>query len=79
VEGKLFCALHKIMETGELFLVYRECDEDRSNEAAIGEGGGAHSAPLCKLVSSKRRVREAHARPKPTSPVIFLSVVVAER
>ncbi len=26
-----FSALHKIMETGELFVVYRECDEDRSS------------------------------------------------
>ena len=33
-----------------------------SSEAAIGEGGGARSAPLCKLVSSKRRVRKANGR-----------------
>jgi hypothetical protein len=39
-----------MMETGELFVVYRECDEERSSEAAMGEGG-ARSAPLCKLVS----------------------------
>ncbi len=50
-----FCSLHKMMETGELFVVYRECDEDRG-------GGGARSAPLCKLVSSKRRVRVARGR-----------------
>ncbi len=68
MKGNFFCSLHKMMETGELCVVYREyreCDEDRSSEAAIG--GGARSAPLCKLESSKRRVREAHARPKPTS------------
>jgi hypothetical protein len=51
-----------MMETGELFVVYRECDIDRSSEAAMGEGGGVRSAPLCKLVSSKRRVHEAHGR-----------------
>jgi hypothetical protein len=47
-----------MIETGELFVVYRECDEDRSSEAAMGEGG-ARSAPLCEL---KRRVREARGR-----------------
>jgi hypothetical protein len=57
-----FCSLHKMMETGELFVVYGECDEDRSSEAAMVEGRGARSAPLCKLVSSKRRVRTAHGR-----------------
>ncbi len=36
-----FCSLHKMMETGELFVVYRECHEDRSSEAALGEGGRA--------------------------------------
>jgi hypothetical protein len=35
-----FCSLHKMMETGELFVVYRECDEDRNSEAAMGKGGG---------------------------------------
>jgi hypothetical protein len=60
VEGKVFfCSLHNMMETGELFVVYRECDEDRSSEAAMGEGGG-RAAP--RFVSSKRRVREASGR-----------------
>ncbi len=36
-----FCSLHKMMETGELFVVYRECDEDRSSEATMGGGGRA--------------------------------------
>ncbi len=40
-----FCSFHKMMETGELFVVYRECDEDRSSEAARGEGG-KRAAPL---------------------------------
>ncbi len=44
VEGKLFCALHKMMESGEIVLVYRQCYEDRSSEAAIGEGGGRAAA-----------------------------------
>jgi len=34
-----------MMETGKLFVVYRECDEDRSSEAAIGAGGGGRAAP----------------------------------
>jgi hypothetical protein len=51
-----------MMETEEFFVVYRECDKDRSSEAAMGGGGEARSAPLCKLVSSKRRVRAAHGR-----------------
>ena len=40
----LFCSLHKMMETEELFVVYGECDEDRSSEAAMS--GGARSAPF---------------------------------
>ena len=55
-----FCSLHKMMETGELFVVYRECDEDRSSEAAMS--GGARSAPFVVLMSPKRRVRVAHGR-----------------
>ncbi len=47
-----------MMETGELFVVFRECDEDRSSEAAMDEGGGVAQRPLC----TKRRVREAHGR-----------------
>ncbi len=46
------------MMDGELFVVYRECDEDRSSEAAMGEGGRA--AP--RFVSPKRWVREARGR-----------------
>ena len=41
-----FCSLHKMMETEELFVVYGECDEDRSSEAAMSGGGGARSAPF---------------------------------
>jgi hypothetical protein len=40
--------------------------------------GEARSAPLCKLVSSKRRVRAAqgaHARPKPTSRVYLTKCI----
>jgi hypothetical protein len=37
----LFCSLHKMMKTGELFVVYSECDEDRSSEAARGQRGRA--------------------------------------
>ncbi len=42
-----FCSLHKIMETGELFVVYGECDEDRSCDV---RGGGGCVAPrlACK-------------------------------
>ncbi len=44
-------------ESSSQFVVYRECNEDRSSEAAMR---GARSAPICKLLSSKRRVRAAH-------------------
>ena len=56
-----FSALHKTIETGELFVVNRKCDEDRSSEAAMG-GEGARSAPFGMLMSPKRRVRAAHGR-----------------
>jgi hypothetical protein len=49
------------MQTGELFVVKRERDEDRSSEAALA-GVGARSAPFGMLVSSKRRMRAAHGR-----------------
>ncbi len=32
------------METGELLVLYRECDEDRSSEAALGDGGAQRPA-----------------------------------
>ncbi len=51
-----------MMETGELFVVNRECDEDMSSEAAMGGEGGARSAPSGVAISSKRRVRAAHGR-----------------
>ena len=50
-----------MMETGELFVVYRECDEDKSSEAAMGEGGGAQR-PFLGVNEPKRRVRAAHGR-----------------
>ncbi len=63
MEGKpFFCSIHKMMETGELFVVYRECDEDRSAAKLQWARGEARSDPHCKLVSSKRRVRAAHGR-----------------
>jgi hypothetical protein len=55
-----------MMETGELFVVYRECDEDRSSEAAMGEGG-ARSAPLCEL--KKAGARSARARTRDQNPL----------
>jgi hypothetical protein len=50
-----------MIETGELFVVNRKFDEDRSSEAAMG-GEGARSAPFGMLMSPKRRVRAAHGR-----------------
>ncbi len=57
-----------MMETGELFVVYRECDEDRSSEAAMGEGG-ARSAPLCELKKAGARSARAHTRGQ--NPLVY--------
>ncbi len=51
-----FCLLHKMMETEELFVVYGECDEDRSSEAAMS------GRPVWRVNEPKRRVRAAHGR-----------------
>jgi hypothetical protein len=63
-----------MMETGEHFVKYRECDEERSSEAAMG--GGARSAPFGMLLNPKNercaQRTVAHAWPKPTSFVIFI-------
>ncbi len=68
VEGKVFfCLLHMMMETRELFVVYRECDEDRSSEAAMGEGGG-RSAPHCEL--EKAGARSVRARRRGQNPLV---------
>jgi hypothetical protein len=54
--------LRKMMETGELFVVYRECD---------GRRGWARSAPFCACQSAQKdgcaQRTGAHARPEPTS------------
>ena len=77
MEGKVFfCLLHKMIETGELFVVYRECDEDRSSEAAMGEGGGARSAPLCEL--KKAGARSARARTHGQNPLVLYILVHSE-
>jgi hypothetical protein len=34
-------ALHKMMETGDLFVIYRVCGEERSSKAATGSGRAA--------------------------------------
>ncbi len=71
MEGKLFCALHNVMETGELFLVYRECDEDRSSEAAIGEGGGGAQRPALQVSELKKTgARSARARTRGQNPLV---------
>ncbi len=40
-----------------LLIAYNELHEKKSGEAAMGLGGGAHSASFCVLRSLKRRVR----------------------
>ncbi len=65
MEGKLFLSLHKMMEKGELFVVrsiQRECDEDRSSEAAMRGGGGAHHQILQVIELKKTGARSARAR-----------------
>ncbi len=57
-----------MMETGELFVVYKECDEDRSSEDAIGEGG-ARSALLSEL--KKAGALSARARTRGQNPLVY--------
>ncbi len=71
MEGKLFCSLRKMMETGELFVVYRECDEERSSEAAMVEGGAQRPA-LQVSELKKTGARSALARTRGQNPLVFL-------
>ncbi len=48
-----------MMETGEFFVEYRKCDEDRSSEAAMGEGGGAQRPALQVSEFKKTGARSA--------------------
>ncbi len=59
------------MMDGELFVVYRECDEDRSSEAEMGEGG-ARSARLCE--PKKAGARSARARTRGQNPLVRIRV-----
>ena len=58
-----------MMETGELFVVYRECDEDRSSEAAMG--GGAQRPVLCVNDHKKTGARSARARTRGQNPLVY--------
>jgi hypothetical protein len=60
-----------MMETGELLVVYRECDEDRSSEAAMGErGGGAKRTFLRVNEPKKTGARSAPARTRGQNPLV---------
>ncbi len=48
-----------MMETGEFFVEYRKCDEDRSSEAAMGKGGGAQRPALQVSEFKKTGARSA--------------------
>ncbi len=70
-----FRSIHKMMETGEFFVVYRECDEGRSSEAAMGEGRGggeARSAPALQVSEFKKTgARSARARTRGQNPLVY--------
>jgi hypothetical protein len=59
------------METGELFVVYRECDEDRSSEAVMGEGAGGAQRPALQISELKKAgARSARARTRGQNPLV---------
>jgi hypothetical protein len=67
------CSLHKMMETGELVVVYREGDEDRSSEAAMCEGGGGAQRPALQVIYELKRTgaRSARARTRGQNLLVF--------
>ncbi len=63
-----FCSLHKMTETGELFVVvYKECYEDCSSGAAMRGGAQRPDLQVSELKKTGARSAGAHARQKPTS------------
>ncbi len=71
LKKNFFCSLHKMMETGELFVIYRECDEDRSSETAMGEGGAQRPALQVNELK-KTGARSARARTRGQNPLVSL-------
>ncbi len=53
-----------MMENGELFVVYRQCDEDR------GEGGGGQCPALQVSELKKTGARSARARTRGQNPLV---------
>ncbi len=46
-----------MMETGELFVVYRECDEDKRSEAVIGGGAQRPALQISEIIKRGARTR----------------------
>jgi hypothetical protein len=57
--------------TVEFFVEYRKCDEDRSSEAAMGEGGGAQRPALQVSEFKKTGARSARARTRGQTPLVL--------
>ncbi len=55
------------MDTGKLFVVYRECDEERKSEAAIGVGGGGGGGSQRPVLSVTGPKKGTHVGPNTTS------------
>ncbi len=53
------------------YSIYRESDEDRSSEAAMGEGGGAQRPALHVSELKKTGARSARARTRGQNPLVF--------
>ncbi len=68
-----------LIVTRHKLTVYRECDEDRSNEAAMSKGGRAapRFASWWAQKDGCAQRTGAHARPKPTSNTIISCVEVS--
>ncbi len=67
------------METGEFFVEYRKCDENRSSEAAMGEGGGAQRPALQVSKFKKTGARSARARTRGQNLLVFKGIVANEK
>ncbi len=65
MEEKLFCSLRKMMETGELFVVNRECD------GRGGWGVGAQRPFLRVNQPKKTGARRARARTRSRNPLVY--------
>ncbi len=66
----LFCSLHKMMETGELFVVYSECDETGAAKLR-GAREGAQRTALQVSELKKTGAQSARARTRGQNPLVY--------